>query len=84
MTAASPKVKPINNRLWSALNSFISQQGGWLVSVPYTRHLRIETVQGSTLPTKLQELGYDVRQTGKGSRIDNGKFIPIDILEVSL
>ena len=54
------------------------------MSVPYTRPLRVEAVQGSALPTKLKELGYDVRHTGKGSRIDNGKFIPIDILEVSL
>jgi hypothetical protein len=56
-------------KLFTALNSFISSQGGWVVSTPGAKNLRIECVQGSALPAKLIELGYSPRHCGASTRI---------------
>jgi len=36
--------------LWEALNAFVSQEGGWVTSVPGAKNLRIETPSRSSLP----------------------------------
>ena len=48
-------------KLWEALNEFIHLNGGWVVSPPGEKVLRIEVMKGSSLPTKLTELGYEVQ-----------------------
>ena len=71
-------------KLWEALNAFISQQGGWVVSPPGSKSLRVEIQQKSVLPAQLLELGYAVRSAGIGTRITSGKFLPVDVIEISL
>jgi hypothetical protein len=44
--------------LWSVLNLFVSRNGGWLVSAPSERPLRLEVPIYSELPDKLFDLGY--------------------------
>jgi hypothetical protein len=56
-------------KLWEALSAFIHSNGGWVTSLPGSRDLRIEMPQGSALPSKLLELGYDPRHCGSSTRI---------------
>jgi hypothetical protein len=56
-------------KLFTALNTFISAQGGWVVSAPGAKNLRVEMRQGSSLPAKLSEFGYDPRHCGTSTRI---------------
>ena len=69
---------------WDALNAFISQQGGWVVSPPGTKRLRVEIQHQSALPTRLLELGYSVHSAGINTRITSGKFVPVEVIEISL
>ena len=85
-------------KLWDAVNEFVRQTGGWVTSVPGVKDMRIEVPQGSSLPAKLTELGYEVRHAGAGSRIANNAiteiidartvhhsgFMPVDIIEITL
>jgi hypothetical protein len=57
------------NELWQALNAFIAQQGGWVVSLPNAARMRIEMCQGSNLVSKLIEYGYSPTHCGTGTRI---------------
>jgi hypothetical protein len=54
------KVSAQRMRLWTALNAFVHSQGGWVVSAPYGRFVRIEVEQGSSLPVHWRKLatGY--------------------------
>jgi hypothetical protein len=63
--------------LWSAINSFVGRNGGWLVSAPHDPWLRIETRQDSELSDRLYDLGYDLRSTGTSERIIGGLFVPV-------
>ena len=56
-------------KLWEALSAFVSKQGGWVVSAPGNRQMRIEIALGSSLPAKLSELGYDPIHCGTTTRI---------------
>jgi hypothetical protein len=55
--------------LHAALEKFIRTSGGWLTSSPSTKPVRFETLPGSSLPTKLSELGWSVRYMGVSTRI---------------
>src|SRR6516164_7656277 len=57
--------------LWSALNAFIHRNGGWLVSLPYERCLRLETRQNSKL-------------TGSNTRIEGGCFLPVSVYQFQI
>jgi hypothetical protein len=46
--------------LWRALNQFVADHGGFVTSVQFASPIRIEVPVGSTLPTKLAEVGYDL------------------------
>ena len=67
---AKPKTLDQKQRkLWQALNSFISEHGGWMVSQPDTEPLRFECRSESELPESLRDLGYDVVSAGTGERL---------------
>jgi hypothetical protein len=70
--------------LWSALNAFIHRNGGWLVSLPYERCLRLEARQDSELPDKLYDLGYDLKLTGSNTRIEGGCFLPVSVYQFQI
>ena len=59
-------------KLWEALNDYVSTAGGWIVSMPGARILRIEIPQRSPLAAKLSELGYRVLHVGVGTRLTPG------------
>jgi hypothetical protein len=71
-------------RLWAALAKYIHENGCFLVSPPGEGRLRIEVPQGSALPAKLTGLGYSPRHLSTGTRIQLGKFVPVDVIEISL
>jgi hypothetical protein len=77
---------PLEKRreLSEALTEFVRQNGGWVISVPGAENMRIETPRDSALPTKLLELHYSVRSAGIGTRITSGKFLPVEVIEISL
>lgn len=62
-------------KLSEALVAFIQDRGGWVVSPPGSREIRIECVQGSALPAKLIDLGYSPRHCGVGQRLVPGGMI---------
>jgi hypothetical protein len=45
--------------LWQAINQYVTERGGFVVSVQYVSPVRIEVSPDSELPSKLRELGYD-------------------------
>jgi len=55
--------------LWHALNRFITELGGFVVSAPFSSPIRIEAPRDSTLPKRLAEAGYDVVFRGQLTRI---------------
>lgn len=71
-------------RLWHALNDYIRSQGGWLVSAPHEKFLRVEVSKKSVLPSRLLQLGYDVKAGGVGMRIEAGAFLPVDLITFTL
>jgi hypothetical protein len=68
--------------LFEALHKFISQQGGWLVSPPGAREIRIEIPKKSDLPTKLTH--YNPRHCGVSTRIVSSGFVPVDVIAIYL
>lgn len=71
-------------RLWTALNKYITANGGTVVSIPFLKNLRL-VAPGSPLPAKLLEFGYSVHYAGTETRIaPNGHFVPVDIVEITL
>ena len=80
------KYKPVSEKqrqLWQALYDYITQQGGWTVSVPGLKRLRFEIPPGSALPSKLSF--YDPRHIGTRIRLTPGAhFTPVDIVEITL
>jgi hypothetical protein len=55
--------------LFDALCSLIQTNNGWVVSVPLANTVRFECLPNSRLPTRLAELGFDVRPAGVTSRV---------------
>jgi hypothetical protein len=70
--------------LWHALNLFISRNGGFLVSQPYSKQLLVEVPEFSDLPGKLFDLGYDLRLTGATTRIVAGGFMPVECFSFTI
>lgn len=68
--------------LWATLAEFTRLNGGWVTSPPSTKTIRIEILKGSTLPVKLAH--YHPRLCGTGTRITNGGFQSVDVIEISL
>ena len=51
------------------INAFVTEHGGWLVSVPGDAAVRMGCLSESALPDDLRALGYDLREMGEGERI---------------
>jgi hypothetical protein len=54
---------------FAAINAYVTEHGGWLVSVPGDPEMRLQTLPGSALPDQLAALGYIVERTGETQRI---------------
>jgi hypothetical protein len=55
--------------LFAALERYVRDNGGWIVSAPSEKPARFEAMHGSPLPAKLQDLGWKVRHLGTSTRI---------------
>ncbi len=53
----------------AALNTLITERGGWLTSIAGSTTMRFEAVPGSPLPDDLRALGYVVTLVGTTQRI---------------
>ena len=51
------------------LNEFVTSRHGWIVSIPGDEVVRLETLEGSTLPDELAQLGYQLHPDAPGQRI---------------
>jgi hypothetical protein len=52
-------------RMFAGLNVFVTERGGWLVSVPGDPVMRMECLPGSPLPDALSAMGYSCENTGR-------------------
>jgi hypothetical protein len=71
-------------KLFEAANAYITQEGGWVVSPPGDKRLRIESPQDGGLPIRLAERGFVLRYIGTGTRNVSSGIIPTDIIEITL
>ena len=78
------KIGEKQRRLWDALNSFVMAHGGWITSPPGHRAIRIECVKDSSIPAQLASAGYQPHHVGSHLRIDAGKFLQVDEIEIIL
>jgi hypothetical protein len=70
--------------LWDSYNKFVRAHGCWLVSPPGERHLRIEIPKQSALPSVLSKAGVVPRHVSTSVRIENGKFLAVDCIEITI
>jgi hypothetical protein len=61
--AAAAKAK------FEALNKWVTERGGWLVSVPGAAEVTVECLPDSNLPNDLRALAYNIVAAGSGERI---------------
>jgi len=66
--------------LFIALDKYITAHGGWTISVPGAREIKIEVPKGSELPSKLAALGWKPILCGSTTRTTGQGFVPVDIL----
>jgi hypothetical protein len=71
-------------RLWESYNKFVRAHGGWLVSAPGEKYLRTEIPKNSALPAVLSRAGITPRHINTGVRIETGKFLAVDTIEIVL
>jgi hypothetical protein len=65
---SNPKLDEAKSK-FADINAFVTERGGWLVSVPGDPAVRMECLPDSRLPDDLRAVGYDVREVGDGERI---------------
>jgi hypothetical protein len=63
------KVSQQRRDLWTALNAFITERGGAIVTPMFVSPVRIEVPPDSELPAKLAEAGYDLTFCEQATRI---------------
>jgi hypothetical protein len=58
-------------KLFAGLNTFVSERGGWVTSIPGDPIVRIDVLPDSTIPGELGGLGYEVKRDSppEGQRI---------------
>jgi len=83
MAAAAHERLKKRQELWRALTDFIQNHGGWVVSPPSSRYLRVEVPQVSSLPVRLSKIGYSLSHAGMTTRLGGG-FVTVDVLELDL
>ena len=54
---------------FAGINGYVSEHGGWMVSVPGDREMHFLAPPGSPLPAELRKLGYIVERIGETQRI---------------
>jgi len=54
---------------FDALNTWVQARGGWVVSIPGDPEVRIEVLEGSSVPDGLREMGYDIKSMGAAERM---------------
>ncbi len=81
-----PYVAAVEKRreLFEAFNKFVSEQGGWIVSSPGAKRIRIETPENSSLPIRLAEQGIRLHYVGTGTRNAVTGIVPVDLIEITL
>jgi hypothetical protein len=67
--AEANQVSEQRRALWIALNAFIGERGGAIVSPMFVSPVRIEVPPDSELPAKLTEAGYDLTFREQATRI---------------
>ena len=67
-----------------ALSRFIRENGGFVVSVPGKKILRIEIEKTSALPSKLTEAGYRPIMAGSTMRTTTAGLQQFDIIEIDV
>jgi hypothetical protein len=60
---------------FEALNDFITNRTGWIISEPGRTEIRIEVLPGSALPDDLRGLGYQLQPEDGGERILAGAIV---------
>ena len=70
--------------LWTALNKYVSDNGGWVVSIPGKKLVRVELPLGSSLPARLAEFGYTATHCTISTRLHRGTIMPVDVFQLSL
>jgi hypothetical protein len=70
--------------LLETLSKYITELGGWLISSPGNKTLRIECRELSEIPVRLAELGYKLRPCGQGTRNIAERIVVTDIFETRL
>jgi hypothetical protein len=75
---STARVSAARKRLWTAISDYVHGQGGWVTSPPYSRFLRIEVEQGSSLPVQLEKAGHSLRRAGITTRSGPG-FRTVDV-----
>jgi hypothetical protein len=63
--------------IWRALVEFIHRRGGFLVSTPGEKDLRIEAPQFSEVFDELGRLGFRLAPAGTGERIIADRITPV-------
>jgi hypothetical protein len=63
------KISEQRRELWQALNDFVMERGGAIVSPKFHFPIRLEVTPDSELPAKLRELGYDLIFRNEETRI---------------
>jgi hypothetical protein len=63
--------------LWEAFNDFVRLGRGWITSPPGSRVATLETEVGSPLPAKLADLGYQLVQRGRVTRVAGAPSIDL-------
>jgi len=66
----------------AALNTYITERGGWLISIAGDPLMRFEAPHGSALPEELRGKGYVVTSIGSTTRIDPHATATITLTEV--
>lgn len=71
-------------KLWAALNAFVGQNDGWIISAPGDKQIRIEYPAGGSLPIRIAELGYRLNFIGSATRNDPRGIIAVEVIEMKL
>lgn len=76
-------------REFAVLNEWVNARGGWIVSIPGDTSVRIEVLEGSSVPEELRKDGYALTSLGASERIlhtaieqkfvraPNGELVPL-------
>ena len=81
------KTRKQRRMLWEALNEYITRNGGFVVSIPGAKQMRIEIDETSDLAGRLAETGHRMQYCGVGVRITGmspDAFLNVSIYEIVL